>query len=153
MPEQSGLLLSLAKDRGDMDNLENLTGHQDLGRATEGSILQNFWVLQGGSEILPTLQDLGEVCHLPHPPSPSWGIGELKSGAFTSNNSYLSICPSKQSKTKQTNRLCLPSFSRLHVLEETTTSHRVWAGACSCTPLSVCLGKHPFPPQGGRNCG
>ena len=44
-----------------MDNLENLTGHQDLGRATKGSILQNFWVLQGVSEILPTLQDLGEV--------------------------------------------------------------------------------------------
>ena len=61
MPEQSGLLLSLAKDRGDMDNLENLTGHQDLWRATKGSILQNFWVLQGVSEILPTLQDLGEV--------------------------------------------------------------------------------------------
>ena len=44
-----------------MDNLENLTGHQDLGRATEGSILQNFRVLQGVSEVLPTLQDLGEV--------------------------------------------------------------------------------------------
>ena len=70
MPGQSYLLLSLAKDRGDMDNLENLTGHQDLGRATEGSILQNFWVLQGGSEILPTLQDLGEVCRLPQPLSP-----------------------------------------------------------------------------------
>ena len=44
-----------------MDNLENLTGHQDLGRAIEGSLLQNFRVLQGVSEILPTLQDLGEV--------------------------------------------------------------------------------------------
>ena len=40
-----------------MDNLENLTSHQDLGLAAEGSILQNFWVLQGGSEILPTLQN------------------------------------------------------------------------------------------------
>ena len=59
MPEQSGLLLSLAKDRG--DNLENLISHQDLRRATKGSILQNFLVLQGVSEILPTLQDLGEV--------------------------------------------------------------------------------------------
>ena len=47
MPEQSNPLLSLAKDRGDKDNLENLTGHQDLGRATEGSLLQNFKVLQG----------------------------------------------------------------------------------------------------------
>ena len=27
-----------------MDNLENLTSHQDLGRAREGSILQNFGV-------------------------------------------------------------------------------------------------------------
>ena len=53
-----------------MDILENLTGHQDLGRATEGSIRQNYWVLQGGSEILPTLQDLGEVCRLPQPLSP-----------------------------------------------------------------------------------
>ena len=47
MPEQSNPLLSLAKDRGDKDNLENLTGHQDLGRAIEGSPLQNFKVLQG----------------------------------------------------------------------------------------------------------
>ena len=69
MPEQSDPLLSLAKDKWDMDNLENLTGNQDLWRATVGSILQNFWVLQGGSEILPTLQDLGEVCRLPQPPS------------------------------------------------------------------------------------
>jgi len=61
MPEQSDPLLSPAKDRRDKDNLENLTGHQDLGRATKGSLLQNFRVLQGVSEILPTLQDLGEV--------------------------------------------------------------------------------------------
>ena len=47
MPEQSNPLLSLAKDRGDKDNLENLTGHQDLGRAIEGSLLQNLRVLQG----------------------------------------------------------------------------------------------------------
>ena len=47
MPEQSDPLLSPAKDRRDKDNLENLTGHQDLGRATEGSLLQNFRVLQG----------------------------------------------------------------------------------------------------------
>ena len=36
-----------------MDSLGNLTGHQDFGRATKGSSLQNFRVLQGGLEILP----------------------------------------------------------------------------------------------------
>ena len=44
-----------------MDSLGNLTGHQGFGRATKGSSLQNFRVLQGGLEILPPLQDLGEV--------------------------------------------------------------------------------------------
>ena len=77
MPEQSDPLLSLAKDRGDRDNLENLTSHQDLGLAADGSILQYFWVLQGSSEILPTMQDLGEVCCLPQPLCPR-GKGELK---------------------------------------------------------------------------
>ena len=72
-----------------MDNLGNLTSHQDLGRATEGSIMQNFWVLQGGSEILPILQDLGEMCHLsqaPLPP-PTWGEGETQKGGNYSQQS------------------------------------------------------------------
>ena len=77
------------------------------------------------------------------PSSAPFPFLELKRGAFTANNSYLSICPSKQGKAKQTNRLCLPSFSRLHLLQKTTSS-RVWVGACSCTPLSLCLENTPF---------
>ena len=68
--------------------LENLTRHQDLGRATEGSIRQNYWVLQGGSEILPTLQDLREVCRLPQPlfPLRPERKVELKREVTTANN-------------------------------------------------------------------
>ena len=88
------LLSSLAKDRGDMDSLGNLTSHQELGRAPGSYLL----------EILPPCQDLGEVwIFLPtaiplvgHHQQPPFfqGLGSQSTRHDLSHSSYhLFCCP------------------------------------------------------------